>query len=327
MPAVAIVGGSGFIGRRLTDTLRASGHDVRIVDVQRAAGGDADFRRADVRDRAALSAALAGSDVVYNLAAVHRDDVKPVTLYESVNVTGASTLCAVCRDLGIDTLIFTSSVAVYGDAQPDASEEQPPAPTTPYGESKLRAEQIYRTWQAQEPGRRSLSIVRPTVVFGEGNRGNVYQLVRQVTSGRFLMVGSGRNKKSMAYVGNVCAFLARMLTWEPGTHVCNYVDKPDLSMLELVNIIADAAGQRRLLRVRIPYALGYLAGVGCDLLSAVTGKSLPISSVRVRKFCSTTTYSSTNNSSYGFQHSVGLREALTSTIRHEIEVNELSEGH
>ena len=326
MSAVAIVGGSGFIGRRLSDTLRASGHDVRIVDVQRPAGAGVDFRRADVRDRAALSAALAGSDVVYNLAAVHRDDVKPVTLYESINVTGASTLCAACRGHGVDTLIFTSSVAVYGDAQPDASEEQPPAPTTPYGESKLRAEKVYRTWQAQEPRRRSLAIVRPTVVFGEGNRGNVFQLVRQVTSGRFLMVGSGRNKKSMAYVGNVCAFLARMLTWAPGTHVCNYVDKPDLSMLELVNAIADAAGQRRSSGIRIPYALGYLAGVGCDLLSAVTGKNLPISSVRVRKFCRTTTYSSTSTASRGFQPPVGLRKALISTIRHEIEMDDRSDA-
>ena len=326
MSAVAIVGGSGFIGRRLIDTLRAAGHDVRVVDMQRPAGAGVDFRHADVRDRAALSAALAGSDMVYNLAAVHRDDVKPVTMYESVNVLGASTLCDACRSHGIDTLIFTSSVAVYGEAQPNASEDQPPAPTTAYGESKLRAEQIYRTWQAQEPGRRSLSIVRPTVVFGEGNRGNVYQLVRQVTSGRFRMVGSGRNKKSMAYVGNVCAFLARMATSEPGTHVCNYVDKPDLSMLELVDLIADTAGQRRSSGVRIPYALGYLAGVGCDLLSAVTGKNLPISSVRVRKFCSTTTYSSANSASRGFRQSVGLREALTSTIRHEINMKELSDG-
>ena len=138
------------------------------------------------------------------------------------------------------------------------------------------------------------------------------------------MVGSGRNKKSMAYVGNVCAFLAGMLTSEPGTHVCNYVDKPDLSMLELVNVIADAAGQRGLSGLRIPYALGYLAGVGGDLLSAVTGKSLPISSIRVRKFCTTTTYSSTNSASRGFQQSIGLREALTATIRHEIDMNELS---
>ena len=324
MSAVAIVGGSGFIGRRLDDTLRASGHDVRIIDVQRPTGSGVDFRHADVRDRAALSTALAGSDVVYNLAAIHRDDVKPATLYESVNVMGASTLCDACRRHGINTLIFTSSVAVYGEAPPDASEEQPPAPTTPYGESKLRAEQIYRTWQAQVPGRRSLSIVRPTVVFGEGNRGNVYQLAKQVTSGRFVMIGSGRNRKSMAYVGNVCVFLARMLASEPGTHMCNYVDKPDLSMLELVNAIAEAAGRRGLSGLRIPYALGYLAGVGCDLLSAVTGKSLPISSIRVRKFCSTTTYSSTNRASRGLQQSIGLREALTATIRHEIDMNELS---
>ena len=58
---------------------------------------------------------------------------------------------------------------------------------------------------------RSLVVVRPTVVFGEGNRGNVYQLIHQIISGRFVMVGSGKNRKSIAYVGNLSAFLVRVL--------------------------------------------------------------------------------------------------------------------
>ena len=62
---------------------------------------------------------------------------------------------------------------------------------------------------------RSLVIVRPAAVFGEGNRGNVYQLLRQIASRRFVMVGSGHNRKSMAYVGNVSALLCTPWGWEP----------------------------------------------------------------------------------------------------------------
>ncbi|MBL3955904.1 NAD-dependent epimerase/dehydratase family protein, partial [Bacteroides thetaiotaomicron] len=57
----------------------------------------------------------------------------------------------------------------------------------------------------------NIHILRPTVIFGEGNRGNVYNLLRQITSGRFLMVGDGENRKSMAYVGNVVAFIAFLI--------------------------------------------------------------------------------------------------------------------
>ena len=165
---------------------------------------------------------------------------------------------------------------------------------------------------------RSLVVVRPTVVFGEGNRGNVYELVRQITSGRFVMVGSGRNRKSMAYVGNLSAFLVHALGLGAGSHLFNYVDKPDYSMRELVDTAAEAVDRGPLSRIRIPYAVGYVGGVACDLVAAITGRKFPISVVRVKKFCSTTTFLADRLESTGFQAPVGLREALLNTIRYEL---------
>lgn len=52
----------------------------------------------------------------------------------------------------------------------------------------------------------NVNILRPTVIFGERNRGNVYNLLKQISGGKFLMVGKGNNRKSMAYVGNIVAF-------------------------------------------------------------------------------------------------------------------------
>ena len=318
MARIAIVGGSGFIGRRLADLLRRAGHDVTGVDLVPAGGGAA-FRQADVRDRAALTAALRGAEAVYNLAAVHRDDVKPVTRYDAVNVAGAANVCGACRDLGIDRLIFTSTAAVYGvTAPPEAAEEHPPAPFNAYGRSKLRAEEVHREWQAEAPAERSLVTVRPTAVFGEGNRGNVHNLMRQLSAGRFVMVGNGRNRKSIAYVGNVCAFLTAALDFGPGSHLFNYADKPDLTTRELVDTLLQALGRAPRAGVRIPYAAGYLGGLVCDLAAALTGAALPVSAVRVRKFCSTTTFSTARVEEAGFQPPFSLREALERTVRHEV---------
>ena len=248
-------------------------------------------------------------------------------LYTTASTSVVPTTCVTpAVGLGINRLVFTSSVAVYGGAAQGATEEQDPAPTAPYGRSKLRAEQVHREWQRESARMRSLVTVRPTVVFGEGNRGNVYQLLRQIVSGRFLMIGSGENRKSMAYVGNLGAFLVRVLTVGAGAHVFNYVDKPDLSMKQLVDLVAEAAETRRMDRLRIPYAVGYLGGMLCDVAAAVTGRSFPVSAARVRKFCSTTTFSAQRLRSTGFQPALGLREALVRTVRHEIAVDDAIDG-
>ena len=325
MSRVAIIGGAGFVGSRLASTLRHAGRRVVVVDVREPDGDAIEYRPADVRDGGAVRAALEGCDAVYNLAAVHRDDIKPESLYDSVNVAGAHNVCAACREIGIVRLVFTSSVAVYGNAADDVPEERQPAPASPYGRSKLRAEQVHREWHQEGPGVRSLVVVRPTVVFGKGNRGNVYQLVRQIMSGRFVMVGSGENRKSMAYVGNLSAFLVRALGMSTGCHLFNYVDKPDLSMQELVDIVAETVGRGPMAGVRVPYVVGYLGGFLCDVASAVTGRKLPVSAIRIRKFCSSTTFSAQRLESTGFRPSVGLREALATTIRHELAADRVSD--
>ena len=128
-----IIGGAGFIGRRLATHLLVRGDTVRVVDIAVPHDGTVEHRTADVRDRDALATAVDGSDVIYNLAAVHRDDVTPTSLYHDVNVTGAANLTGVCRDLGINSIIFSSSVAVYGSSTTDISEDQTPNPTNAYG--------------------------------------------------------------------------------------------------------------------------------------------------------------------------------------------------
>ena len=111
-------------------------------------------------------------------------------------MNGAENVALVCEEKNIDKIVFTSTVAVYGFAAPGTDETGEINPFNEYGRTKFEAEEKLRAWH--ERGENSLIIVRPTVIFGEGNRGNVFNLLNQIASGQFLMVGRGENKKSMA---------------------------------------------------------------------------------------------------------------------------------
>jgi GlcNAc-P-P-Und epimerase len=311
---VGVIGGSGFIGTWLVDALRARGHEVRIIDVEPSARFPERSVKADVGDRAALLEACRGCGLLYNLAAEHRDDVRPRERYQQVNVQGAANTCAVAEALGIERIVFTSSVAVYGLPEGEADEDAPCRPFNDYGRTKLEAEAAFRRW-AEASRRRSLTVVRPTVVFGPGNRGNVYVLLQQIASGRSVMIGKGANRKSMAYVGNVADFLVHALNFGAGVHVYNYVDKPDVDMRGLLALVQQTLGTNG--TVRVPYAVGLVAGIGFDLAARLTGRQFPISAVRVRKYAASTQFAAERALSSGFRPAHTLEAALIDTIRQE----------
>ena len=97
---IALIGGSGFIGTKLAADLWHHGYYVSIIDIQPCKAYPDFFRTADVRDPDALRAACKDSDVIINLAAAHRDDVRPISLYHDVNVTGAVNVCKIAEELG-----------------------------------------------------------------------------------------------------------------------------------------------------------------------------------------------------------------------------------
>jgi len=312
---ICVIGGSGFIGTNLCKRFELSKIEYIIVDKRESQIFPGKTRIADVRDIEALDKEVYG-DVIVNLAAEHRDDVSPRSLYWDVNVGGAKNVCQIAEKKGINRIIFTSSVAVYGFTINETGENGELNPFNDYGKTKLEAEKVYIEWQKKEPEKRTLVIIRPTVVFGEGNRGNVYNLLRQIADGKFIMVGDGKNIKSMAYVGNVSAFIEYTFSFDTGIHIYNYIDKPDFDMNTLVKTVYHALGKDDKIKIRVPYFLGYTAGKLFDLASSITGKKYPISSIRVKKFCSNTFFS-TKAFETGFKPPFTLYEGLNRTIQYE----------
>lgn len=313
---ILITGGSGFIGTRLTELLVAGRHDVRLFDKVPSTVYPDRYVHGDVRDQAALARALAGVDVCYHLAAEHADDVRPESLYDEVNVGGAERLAEAAAGSGVKRIVFTSTVALYGLNVGVPTEDSPPQPFNRYGASKYQAEQVFRKWAGDDPGR-SLTVLRPSVIFGEGNRGNVFNLIRQVQSGQFVMVGRGGNRKSMGYVGNIAAFLARCVSMGSGVQVFNYADQPTLSTEELIVAIRSALGRSAAIPWRLPYSVGLAAGMLCDGLAGLMRRRLPISAVRVRKFCADTAIDTTRLEASGFVRPFTVAQGIQRTIAHE----------
>ena len=316
---ISVIGGSGFVGSRLIELLRG-GADIELLNIDKN-----ESKRypeityiANVLDLNTLTDLLQGTDLVVLLAAEHKDDVTPVSLYYDINVKGAENTCIAMERNGINRLIFTSSVAVYGLNKENPNEQTPVDPFNDYGKSKWQAECVLQEWSMLHP-EWNIQIIRPTVLFGEGNRGNVYNLLRQIASGRFLMIGRGKNKKSMSYVGNVVAFILFLIENQKdvkGCNVYNYVDKPDLTTLELVSIVGKVL-KRPIPAIRIPYWIGMTGGYCFDLLGKILNKKLVISSVRVKKFCAVTQFDASKTEAMEFKPMFSIEEGLERMFRNE----------
>ena len=311
---ITVIGGSGFVGTNLCKQLSLKQQDFEIIDLKMSNQFPTKCKIADVRDVETLRTAITG-DVVLNLAAVHRDDVRDKSEYQRTNVDGAENVALVCEEKGIDKIIFTSTVAVYGFAAPGTDEGGVINPFNEYGRTKFDAEEKFRAWHAKADN--SLIIVRPTVIFGEGNRGNVFNLLNQIASGKFLMVGKGENKKSMAYIGNIVAFLETCIETEQTYGVYNYVDTPDLTMNELVSQVREKLKGKSGVGPRLPYWLGIILGYTADLVAKFTGKNLPVSSIRVKKFASSTEFRSAKTSLDQFIAPFSLSDGVQRTLQSE----------
>jgi nucleoside-diphosphate-sugar epimerase len=323
---INIIGGSGFIGTRLVNQFKKNiTNSLNIIDKRSSRFFPELEKLTDVRSIDDLRRSISDDAIIINLAAEHRDDVRPLSLYDDVNVGGARNVCLIASEKGVKTIIFTSTVAVYGFAPIGTNESGNIAPFNDYGRTKYEAEQVYKTWQAEAADKRTLVIIRPTVVFGEQNRGNVYNLLKQIASGKFVMIGDGNNRKSMAYVENVAAFIEYSMSFKPGVHIYNYIDKPDFTMKTLVGNVNSMLGRSSKIGFRLPFSAGYLIGKCFDLVSRVTGKRFAISSIRVKKFCANSVFNTAVEST-GFVPPVPLEEALEKTVRHEFIESHEGEG-
>ena len=130
-----------------------------------------------------------------------------------------------------------------------------------------------------------------------------------------MVIGKGKNKKSMAYAGNIVVFIkATLESTQKGYPIFNYADKPDFSMTELTLLIENKM-KIKSSKIKRPYYIGMAQGYIIDLLSFFTVKKFSISSVRVKKFCATTQFDASKVQKI-FNTPYRLEEGLNRTLEH-----------
>lgn len=321
---VLITGGSGFIGSYFHRDLRGLGvRDIVNLDLVDPSGiaAEASYIKGDIRDPKALDRAMAGVDLVINLAAAHHDFGIEHDTYYSVNEGGSERVCEAMDRAGIRRAVFYSTVATYGTAATPHHEQAPTEPDSPYGGSKLKGEAVFRRWVEKGDGRRAL-VIRPTVTFGPHNFANMYSLIRQIDSGKYLRFGPGTNIKSLSYVENIVdatLFLLGLQDKKPNRaleafEIFNFIDKPDMTSTQISDTVSKCLGKKP--APAVPYSVGMLLGLPFDVVIALTGKNLPISTARVRKlFRTETKFEADKILSTGYRPSIPLAEGIDRMVK------------
>jgi nucleoside-diphosphate-sugar epimerase len=297
-----LLGGSGFCGAHLAEALIASGRveQVCLVDLHPPADGaytptfDAmrldgriTFHYGDVRQP--LTVPPGPVELLVNLAAVHREPGHAAHVYFATNIPGARHACQLAEATGCQALVFVSSIAVYGAHATPRHEGSPLQPSSPYGASKQEAEQIHEAWAAVD-GSRALAIVRPGVIYGPGEGGNVTRMVHGVRRGRFAFIGSADVPKAGLYVREFAAALLFTLDealagrGNRGARVAvaNLTEDPVPTVAAFARAIGAVSGRARRLPVLPlwlvlpPLALAYAA-------ARLLGRRPPWHPTRIRK--------------------------------------------
>ncbi len=280
---IAVTGASGFIGRRLLAHLDAAGISYRGVG--RAAAGSSSgpwYRVEGLDDARGLQDAFRGADTVIHLAAQAHDLSSKVredeTLFDRVNHRGAVAVVEAAARAGtVRRVILLSSVkAVAATSTVPLDEDAVAAPVDAYGRSKLAAERGVAA-AARAAGIEHV-IIRPPLVYGPGNKGNMARLIGAVSRGLPLPIGGFQGRRSILFVDNLAQALV-MAASSPqvagGTYfVC---DAHAPTPAELARCIGEVLGRpARILTIPEP-VLAAAARIG-DVLSRLVGRSVGLDS-------------------------------------------------
>lgn len=328
MSCAVIFGGSGFIGCFFADYLLSNNifSKVYLYDLEHHHAKPFPFRAkllARHDDRIAFVEGDVRSPIEWvpveavgltaNFAAVHREPGHQDYEYFETNLYGAENVTAWATAVGCTRLVFTSSISPYGVSESEKDEGTLPVPVTAYGSSKLAAEKIHLAWQREERGERKLIIVRPGVVFGPGEGGNVTRLVNAVRKGYFFYMGNRNTRKAGIYVKELCNAIwwthEYQSTEDIGVVLFNGSMNPGPSISEYVSAVCRVSGVRRFVP-SVPYPALLAAAYTIDAFARVLRVTHPFSPVRIRKLVRSNNIRPTFLVGAGYSYVYNLERAM-----------------
>src|SRR6056297_2677411 len=249
MKVAVIFGGAGYIGRNMLSVFLKENIFSKyiICDIRPLHGfennPDISYYAVDVRK--SIDIIIEELDPVnswiFNFAAIHREPGHEYKEYFDTNIPGAENVNDFARKTEIKNLFFTSSIAPYGKSLNKRSEDSTLYPETAYGISKALAEKIHQQWLLEDKSRR-LIIVRPSVIFGPKDPGNVYRMVKALKKGTFILPNGGKVIKAYGYVYGLIDSIIFTMNKTKSLIIYNYAENPLVPLNEMVGIVKKEFG-------------------------------------------------------------------------------------
>jgi dihydroflavonol-4-reductase len=314
-----VTGATGFTGGHLARSLAARGDTVSALVRTASAAAEALARSGvalamgDLRDPAALAAATAGVDVVYNIAAIYRQAGLPNETYRAVNATAVQHLVEASARSGVKRVVHCSTVGVHGDVEhPPANEDAPLKPGDVYQLTKLEGEQ-----RARDAGSRlgiEVTIARPTGIYGPGDR-RLLKLFRGVARRRWVTLGPGEIYYHLTFIDDLVDGL-RLCGVHPAAANRTYIlaGGEVTTLNALVRLVAEGAGVPVPTR-HVPVWPFRAAGAICEAVCGPLGIEPPIHRRRVDFFTKSRAFDlGRARTEIGYAPRVGLQEGIRRTL-------------
>jgi nucleoside-diphosphate-sugar epimerase len=258
--AVLVTGASGFIASHLVDALLAEGHEVRGVDLRTpdddviasgnlAGAGGLTLTPADLAEDA-LESIVDGCDVVFHLAGTPgvRDCWgERFGRYIRGNITATSRLLSACEATGVRRFIIASSSSVYGPVGAASQESDVTRPVSPYGVSKLAAEQLALAYGSRRDTALGVVALRLFTVYGPRQRGDMAigrLLLAALTGETVPLHGDGTQRREFSYVGDVVAAFRAAAALDAPATVVNVGGGVSVAMSEVIALVEKLTGRR-----------------------------------------------------------------------------------
>lgn len=285
-----VFGGAGFIGSHLIRQLHEGGEydEIFCVDIAtpRFKTDGASYVNFNVLEPIPADLCGTGPADIFNLAAVHTTPGHEDWEYYWTNIHGASHVCRFASAVGCQSLVFTSSISVYGPSEEQKDETSKLEPTSAYGRSKLLAEGVHKLWQSEQPTTRRVTIVRPAVIYGHTERGNFTRLAGLLSRGRFVYPGRKDTIKSCGYVKDLIRSMLFMRSHNDGVATYNFCRPERYTSEQICAAFGKVAGYAAP-RIVAPMWLIELAALPFEIVSALGFKN-DINRERVRKLFNST---------------------------------------
>lgn len=303
---VFVTGGGGRVGRALSRALVRKGYVVRALSHDRQfmhtmPAGVIPYV-GDLSDKAMMNEAFRGVDAVYHLAAIasqYKSDLKTLM---NVNVKGTENVLDACRHNGVEHMIFTSTVDVYGRSRNEVLDEQAELrPTDKYGYSKMLAEQ-----EIVEYGDKiDFTIMRMAAIYGPGFDESYFKLFKAIKEGKAYIIGDGKNHLAIVHIEDVVsALILAMENKKSAKNVYNLSDGVKYTQEGLLNMTADMLKVDRPKRHISPIVVNLVAknrGLDSDELRFLMSNRV-LDTTRIRK-------------ELGFKPSVNISDAGIEMVR------------